>query len=165
NNTGDGFSTHRIDFTEGTQTTSGGNGVTGSDETSENLDSTWTDNSVPTPNGPWDAAVAVGEDESQIPEEFALYQNYPNPFNPNTTIQYGVPTQSRVSLKLYNILGQQIASLVDEVKDAGYFKVEWNGKNRFGSQIASGVYFYRLEAKAVDGGQVFTDLKKLLLLK
>jgi hypothetical protein len=108
--------------------------------------------------------VGVEEPEG-IPTVYQLAQNFPNPFNPSTTIQYGVPTQSRVSLKFYNVLGQEIATLVDEVKEAGYFNVVWNGRNQFGSQIASGMYFYRLEAKALDGSDTFRDFKKLLLLK
>ena len=108
--------------------------------------------------------VGVAEPDL-LPKVFALAQNYPNPFNPSTVIRYSLPTQSSVSLKIYNILGQQIITLVDEVKDAGYFNVEWHGRNEFGSQVASGVYFYRLEAKGVDGTERFTSLKKLMLLK
>ncbi|NIR92661.1 MAG: lamin tail domain-containing protein, partial [Gammaproteobacteria bacterium] len=69
-NTADGFSSHRIDFTEGSQTTSGGNGVTGADETSENLDSTWTDNSVPTPNGEWQPAQGIDDGVAAVPTTY-----------------------------------------------------------------------------------------------
>ncbi len=107
--------------------------------------------------------VASGSDE--IPDRFDLAQNYPNPFNPSTTIRYSLPTQSAVSLTIYNVLGQKVASLVDEVKPAGVFEVVWNGRNEFGSQIASGVYFYRLEATPSQGGEPFTMFKKMMLLK
>ncbi|MCW5897551.1 MAG: choice-of-anchor J domain-containing protein, partial [Bacteroidetes bacterium] len=100
-----------------------------------------------------------------IPETYALMQNYPNPFNPTTTIQYALPTASTVSLKIYNILGQEVATLVDQVQTAGYHTAVWNGRNQYGSQVATGVYFYRIEAKASDGSAPFTNLKKMLLVK
>jgi hypothetical protein len=90
----------------------------------------------------------------ELPKEFALRQNYPNPFNPSTTIKYALPTDSRVSLKLFNILGQEVLTLVNEEQKAGYKSVEWNALN-----FASGVYFYRLQAGD------FVSSKKLLLLK
>jgi S-formylglutathione hydrolase FrmB len=92
--------------------------------------------------------------ESSIPKAFALNQNYPNPFNPSTTIKYDLPIDTRVTLKLYNILGQEVATLVSEDQKAGYRSVDWNASN-----FASGVYFYRLEAGS------FVSVKKLLLLK
>jgi hypothetical protein len=92
--------------------------------------------------------------DGQLPKEFALTQNYPNPFNPSTTIKYDLPIDSRVSLKLSNILGQEVVTLVNEEQKAGYKSVEWNA-----SSMASGVYFYRLQA-----GE-FVSSKKLLLLK
>lgn len=91
---------------------------------------------------------------AQLPTEFALRQNYPNPFNPTTTIKYDLPKDSRVSLKLFNILGQEVATLVNEEQKAGYKSVEWNANN-----FASGVYFYHIQAGD------FVATKKLLLLK
>ena len=108
--------------------------------------------------------TAVGEGV-EIPTVFSIGNNYPNPFNPSTVIRYGVPQQSTVSLKIYNVLGQEIASLVDEVKSAGYFTVQWNGTNQFGSDVASGIYLYLFEAKAVDGSETFKESKKMLLLE
>jgi photosystem II stability/assembly factor-like uncharacterized protein len=89
-----------------------------------------------------------------LPTEFKLFQNYPNPFNPSTTIRYQLPQEAFVTLKLYNILGQEVAALVDEEKDAGSYQVQFDGR-----VFSSGVYFYRLRA-----GE-FVETKKLLLLK
>jgi flagellar hook assembly protein FlgD len=108
--------------------------------------------------------TGVGEGE-EIPTVFSIGNNYPNPFNPSTVIRYGVPQQSTVSLKIYNVLGQEIATLVDEVKSAGFFTVQWNGTNQFGSEVASGIYLYLFEAKAVDGSETFKESKKMLLLE
>lgn len=90
----------------------------------------------------------------ELPTTFALAQNYPNPFNPSTVIEYALPTDSRVILKVYDALGQEVATLVDEFQPAGYRSVVWNGKN-----LATGVYFYRI--KAGD----FSDVKRMVILK
>jgi hypothetical protein len=88
------------------------------------------------------------------PEEFSLHQNYPNPFNPSTTIRYGLPRASQVTLTVYNALGQQVARLVNEQQPAGYHDAVFNA-----NELASGVYFYKLQAGD------FVQTKKLLLLK
>ena len=97
--------------------------------------------------------IADSKSES-IPAQFTLYQNYPNPFNPSTTIRYSIPKASLVSLKVYDILGREVASLVNEEKPAGNYKAVFNA-----SSFASGVYFYRIQAGS------FIATKKLLLLK
>jgi hypothetical protein len=97
--------------------------------------------------------IGVGT-EPGIPPVFGLEQNYPNPFNPTTTIRYSLPHGSRVFLSVYNALGQQVAVLVNGDQEAGYQQVEFDGKT-----LASGVYFYRIQA----GGYVQT--KKLLLVR
>ncbi len=95
-----------------------------------------------------------------LPLLYSLSQNYPNPFNPTTTIRYEVPHRSRVRLTVYNILGQQVAELANEVTVAGRFEKIWN------ADVASGVYFYRIAATAIDNpNKRFVDVKKLLLLK
>jgi photosystem II stability/assembly factor-like uncharacterized protein len=109
--------------------------------------------------------TGVKEQSQEIPVVFALEQNYPNPFNPTTTLRYALPKDARVSLTIYNILGQRIATLRNEVQNVGFYDVLWNGTNDFGSQIASGVYFYRIEAKPVDGADAFTSIKKMMFLK
>ncbi|TLY29245.1 MAG: choice-of-anchor D domain-containing protein, partial [Ignavibacteria bacterium] len=87
-----------------------------------------------------------GVDPGNGPKEYALLQNYPNPFNPQTFIRYTIPVPSRVVLRVFNILGEQIATLVNDVEDPGVKSVVWNGTDRRGLVVASGLYFYRLEA-------------------
>lgn len=92
---------------------------------------------------------------ASIPDNFKLYQNYPNPFNPTTTIEFDIPEQSKVVLKVYNILGQVVTTLLNEERRAGIHEVTFDG-----SRLSSGVYFYRIQA-----GNNFAETKKLLLLK
>jgi len=95
-----------------------------------------------------------------VPTTFELTQNFPNPFNPSTSIKFGLPEKSRVSLKIYNLLGNEIARLLNgEEKDSGYHAVIWEGKNQDGIAVPSGIYLYRLQA----GPAVLT--KKLTLIK
>jgi hypothetical protein len=105
--------------------------------------------------------VVVGVDDQigTIPKVFALSQNYPNPFNPETRIQYQLPGQQHVTLTIYNMLGQAVATLVDEVKDAGEYTVTWSGRNGSGAAVSSGVYFYRIQAGP------FSDIHKMVFLK
>ncbi len=99
-----------------------------------------------------------------LPGSFVLEQNYPNPFNPVTEIRYGLPSDSRVTLTIYNMLGQEVIRLVDGAQGAGYRSVSWNGTSSAGSSVASGLYFYKLEATGTDGS-TFTASRKMLLLK
>ena len=89
-----------------------------------------------------------------VPTEFVLYQNYPNPFNPNTKISWQSPVGSHQTLKIYNLLGSEVATLVDEYKPAGTYEVEFNA-----AKYTSGVYFYRLQAGS------FAETKKMILIK
>ena len=99
-----------------------------------------------------------------IPDQFRLESNYPNPFNPTTRIRYKLPVISRVSVEIYNTLGQRVRILADdERQDAGYYRVEWNGRNEDGKSVASGIYFYRLIAESRLG--VFIKTQKMMLLK
>jgi hypothetical protein len=95
----------------------------------------------------------------KAPERYALSQNYPNPFNPETVIRYQLPRAGRVALRVYNILGQEVLTLVDQVQPAGYYRVRWNGQDRFRREVASGIYFYRLEAGA------FVETKKMMIVR
>lgn len=111
-----------------------------------------------------DFVTSVGPSAEGIPLEFELHQNYPNPFNPGTRISFGIPEESRVTVKVYNIIGQEIAVLVNEKKPAGYHAIEWDGRNSVARSVTSGVYFYRMEASSVSG-RSFTQINKMLLLK
>jgi hypothetical protein len=90
-----------------------------------------------------------------VPTQFELDQNFPNPFNPSTNINYSVPKTSLVTIKVYDILGKEVAALVNEEKSAGNYSVQFSAN----SNMASGVYFYRMQAGS------FTETKKLILLK
>ncbi len=100
------------------------------------------------------------EEYAGVPTEFALLQNYPNPFNPTTIIRYDIPKSSEVKLTIYDVLGREVARLVNEVQTVGRHRVEWNAAG-----MSTGVYFYRIEAKGQDGSSNFTAVKKLLLMK
>ena len=108
-------------------------------------------------------------DESAVPMEYTLYQNYPNPFNPTTTVSFFIGQPSSVTLKVYNMLGQEVVALLDhQALDEGQQDVEFNA-----ASLASGVYFYRIIAEPVagddgedvSGGQTFVSMKKMILLK
>lgn len=94
-----------------------------------------------------------------IPSYFELHQNYPNPFNPVTTIKYQLPVESKVSLKVFDVLGREVKTLINEFQPAGHFKLEWNGTDSFGNKVTSGIYFYRIETDN------YNSVKKMLLLK
>jgi ligand-binding sensor domain-containing protein len=95
-----------------------------------------------------------------VPTAFELTQNFPNPFNPSTSIKFGLPVKSRVSLKLYNLLGKEIATLLDgEEKDAGYHAIIWEGKDQHGKALPSGIYFYRLQVGQIVLTKKMTSLK------
>ncbi|MFQ6092861.1 MAG: S8 family serine peptidase [bacterium] len=101
--------------------------------------------------------------EGSMPREYFLSQNYPNPFNPLTSIQYSVVGDQfppYVTLKIYNLLGQEVRTLVDRAQEPGYYAVTWDGRDGNGDQVSSGVYFYRLTA-----GVTFTATKRMVLLK
>lgn len=97
---------------------------------------------------------------ADLPTNFALTGNRPNPFNPSTTIAYEVPRQAHMTLTVFNILGQEVIRLVDEVKPAGRYSVVWNGTNVRGQGVASGVYMYRLSSSTG-----FKDAQRMILLK
>lgn len=110
--------------------------------------------------------TAVRRDaRTSLPSTYELNQNFPNPFNPSTKIQFALPRESAVKLVVYSILGQEVITLVDEVRSAGFYSVDWNGENRHGNRMSSGVYFFRLLAKDATGQNPFSSLKKMIILK
>ncbi len=146
--------------------------IPGNGTTLDPHDYTWTDVNVPA--GTWYYRLkqvdldqtehfsegilpsgVTGVHEKPLPTEFSINQNYPNPFNPTTKIEYAVPKQSQVRIEVYNLLGQRVTTLVNDVKSAGYHTVEFNATG-----ISSGLYFYRMTTA---GTQTF--LKKMILTK
>jgi len=96
--------------------------------------------------------------EDEIIYNYVLEQNYPNPFNPSTTIRYSIPSQSTVSIKVFNSIGENIAEIIDLTQNTGSYEVKWNS-------VASGIYFYSIRAIPVDGKEMFQSAKKMILLK
>jgi len=108
---------------------------------------------------------AVGGRPDQNMKEFSLKPNYPNPFNPSTNIAYDIPKNSTVDVSIFNVLGQKIATLVTGQVAAGAHTAVWNGTTQNGVPVTSGVYFARMTARADATGEVFTALRKLMLMK
>jgi hypothetical protein len=110
--------------------------------------------------GLWEAEILGGDqstpidNENELPKEFLLYQNYPNPFNPSTTIKYQISDNGLVKIDVYNLLGEVVATLVNEQKPAGSYQVQFDA-----SRLASGTYFYKLQEGS------FVEIKKMILLK
>jgi hypothetical protein len=103
---------------------------------------------------------------AELPKAYALEQNYPNPFNPTTSIKYALPVDALVELKIYDELGQEVATLVNEVQNAGYKTVEWNSTTQNRISAATGVYFYTIKATSMnDANQSFAQTEKMILLK
>ena len=94
-----------------------------------------------------------------LPTNYQLSQNYPNPFNPSTTIEFDVPRSSFVSIDIYNQLGQKVNNLVHQKVVAGSYRVDWDGRDNMGNQVATGIYFYRMQAGD------YIENKKMILLK
>ena len=105
------------------------------------------------------STIITDVEDATIPVEFSVSQNYPNPFNPSTTIRYAIPQQSFVVIKVYDIIGREVKTLVNTEKSPGIYNVQWNGDNNFGSKVATGIYIYRVIAGN------FTQVKKMILLK
>ena len=104
-------------------------------------------------------AVASAEDGSLLPSEYALFQNYPNPFNPSTQISFDIPKAEFITLRVYNLLGQDVKTMVNQSMAPGRYTVEWNGNDMLNNDVASGVYFYELR------GESFISRKKMLLIR
>jgi len=124
-----------------------GTGSTTSDETSNGNDGTIS-------GAIWAPGITPVEEDVKFADSYSLSQNYPNPFNPRTTIRFQLPISGQVSLRVYDILGNEVATLVNEEKNAGNYQVDF-----YSEGLSSGIYFYKLQA---DG---FVETKKLILIK
>jgi hypothetical protein len=114
---------------------------------------------VPRKNTDFGSVIGIQNGQSELPTVFKLLQNYPNPFNPATTIRYEIPVNADVTLKIYNLLGQEIKTLVSGMQNRGRYTVQFDGTN-----LASGIYFYVLEGNGFEGQKYF-DVKKMVLVK
>lgn len=126
---------------------------------------------IPTNEAPPPSPEAL----ANAPEQFSLEQNYPNPFNPTTELHYRLPVDARIHIRLFDVLGEEIRTLVDEVQPAGYRSVRWDGRNETGAEAPSGIYFYRLEATVgasfslrvspADPHETFAEVRKMVLIR
>jgi hypothetical protein len=105
------------------------------------------------------ANKAVADAEAGIPESYALLQNHPNPFNPETELDFQLPEANHVVVKIFNTLGEEIRTLVEAPYEAGYHRVRWDGKDKNGNPVASGIYLYQLQAGD------FSQVRKMALLR
>ena len=105
------------------------------------------------------SAAVLSINGELLPEVFALHQNYPNPFNPVTTLRYDIPENSRVNITIYDMLGRQVKTLVNQTQDAGYKSIIWNATNNYGKPVSAGIYLYQIQA-----GE-YISTKKMVLLK
>ena len=106
-----------------------------------------------------DARPVLTVDESMVPEVFALHQNYPNPFNPITTINYDIPESQVVTIMIYDIMGREVRSLVNEFQEVGFRSVRWDATDNLGRGVAAGMYVYTIQAGD------FRQVRKMVLLK
>ena len=103
--------------------------------------------------------ITTSTDDMLSPQTFALHQNYPNPFNPETSISYDLARDGLVSIKVHDLRGTLVKTLVRDVQPSGQKTVKWDGTNDLGQKVSAGLYFYRIEAEG------FSDTKKMVLLK
>ena len=103
--------------------------------------------------------TASSDDDIMLPETFALFQNYPNPFNPSTQISFDVPISEFITLRVYNLLGQDVKMLSSKMMNPGNYTFVWDGTDLLNNNVASGVYFYELRAKS------FISRRKMLLIR
>jgi hypothetical protein len=127
--------------------------------------------------GPWGVRVFVLADSAfddistlpeklshSLPEQFSLDQNYPNPFNPVTQIAFSLPERTAVKLIVFDMLGREVARLIDSEMEAGNHSVRWNGRDRNNVLVGSGVYIYKLIGRGTSG-EIFTRSRKMIFLK
>ena len=102
---------------------------------------------------------ALSIDELSLPTEYAIHQNYPNPFNPVTTLRYDLPENGLVNIIIYDMLGKNVKTLINQTQDAGYKSVIWDATNDYGKPVSAGIYLYQIQA-----GE-YIQTKKMVLLK
>jgi hypothetical protein len=102
---------------------------------------------------------SAGVEELPVPKEFVLYPAYPNPFNPVTTLRYDLPEQSHLNIIIYDMLGRQVRTLINQTQEAGFNSVIWNATNDYGKPVSAGIYLYQIKA-----GE-FVQTRKMVLLK
>jgi hypothetical protein len=117
-----------------------------------------------TPGGKNKPSNITNKRLKNIPNNYNISQNYPNPFNPVTEIAYQIPKDGKVTLKIYNILGQEIKTLISEKQKVGHYKIKWDGKNNSGNSASSGIYLYRIVVEN-SKGKNFIKVKKMVLVK
>jgi hypothetical protein len=103
--------------------------------------------------------IGINQISSEVPSGFSLYQNYPNPFNPNTKIRYSIPKNEFIVLKVYDVMGTEVQTLVNENQSAGTYEVNFDAKNIDGKELSSGIYYCKLQTNN------FSETKRMLLLK
>lgn len=109
---------------------------------------------------PMDKAVGI-----ELPKRYELQRNSPNPFNPLTEIKYALPELSSVSLTIYNLLGKEIKTLVDDNIEIGFKQIVWNGVDQLGKPVSSGMYIYKMTAMSIESNKKFTESRKMVLLR
>jgi hypothetical protein len=113
-------------------------------------------------NAPKDFSVVISRVRN-LPSTFTLNQNFPNPFNPTTLIRYGIPRKARVSMTIFDLLGKEVAVLLDDVREAGYYEVQWNGTNALRTPVASGIYLCRMVT--TETSETHVQTKKMIMMK
>ncbi len=109
--------------------------------------------------------IRVKNNTGSVPKEFALEQNFPNPFNPSTVIRYHVSEKSKVTIRVYDILGNEVKTLIDELQESGVGETQWDGTNTAGTKVSTGVYICRFSSVSLVDGRLTTLQKKMVLLK
>ena len=114
-----------------------------------------------TPTG----TTSVGQGRSNIPDAFMLHQNYPNPFNPSTTIQFDMPVSGEVSVRVYDVLGQEVRTLIHAIVNAGRTQITWDGRDDWGHAVSTGVYLYKMTVSQAGGTGSFSQVRRMVLTK
>jgi hypothetical protein len=115
-----------------------------------------------------ESCLTVGTDLTEdisLPKKFVLHQNFPNPFNPTTTLHYDLPEDALVNITIYDILGREVRTLVNQTQDAGYRSVIWDATNDYSMPVSAGIYLYQIQARQINSGQAgeFVQTKKMVL--